>query len=149
MDVDWHPHEPQRPGLQARGGRAASLGALPNAFTTHCVLGLCWPSTTRAPASRAPHLPEQQPCGAVWPAQERRQSQAGALRSGSAASRESLIPTPGFAPALRSACSLQGWFLLVAGLSSTEIPSRPLLEPSSRPLCSFFHGTSHHKLIFF
>ena len=60
-----------------------------------------------------------------------------------------LAPTPGFAPALHSACSLQGWLLLVAGLSSTQTPSRPLSEASSQPLCSFFHGTSRHKVIFF
>lgn len=60
-----------------------------------------------------------------------------------------LAPTPGFAPVLHSACSLQGWLLLVAGLSSTQTPSRPLLEASSQPLCSFFHGTSRHKVIFF
>lgn len=77
----------QRPRVQAREGQAASLGALPNAFTTHCVPSLCWPSVTRAPASPStPPSLAAAPWGHLAGSQDRRQSQARALRSGSVAS---------------------------------------------------------------
>lgn len=144
------PFRGQRPRVQAREGRAASLGALPNAFTMHCVLSLCWPSMTRAPASPStPPSLAAAPWGHLAGSQERWQSQAGALRSGSAASRGKPHSYPWL-------CTCPSLRLLFARL----VPSRcwsqlhrdtlpALLEPSSRPLCSFFHGTSHHKLIFF
>lgn len=128
------PFRGQRPRVQAREGQAASLGALPNAFTMHCVLSLCWPSMTRAPAS--PSTPPSL-ASALWGhlagSQERWQSQAGALRSGSAAS-------PGKPHSYPWLCTCPSLCLLFARL----VPSRrwsqlhrdtllALLEPSSGP----------------
>ena len=64
------PFRGQRPRVQAREGRSASLGALPNAFATHCVPSLCQPGMTRTVSRlpRAPRPPQQQPHGAIWPA---------------------------------------------------------------------------------
>lgn len=48
------PFRDRDPGFRQEKAGNASLGALPNAFATHCVPSLCWPSRTHT----VPQLPE-------------------------------------------------------------------------------------------